>query len=126
MSYTELVPQVQPNPPTILAGNDMKQIKVGDMACTEPLVVYTSGVKAAGTMPVMESMGVEVVPAKEDMNEVRWQGIERHQSSWNDASNKGWVMWPVLSHLLFVQVVSKWLGLMKLQLKRLRTEKRTL
>ena len=29
-------------------------------------------------MPVMQSMGVGVVPANEDMNEARWQGIERH------------------------------------------------
>ena len=42
------------------------------MACTEPLFIYTSGVEAAETMPVMESMGVGVVPAKEDMNEARW------------------------------------------------------
>ena len=48
------------------------------MACTEPLVIHMSGVKAAGMMPAMQSMGVEVVPTKEDMKEVRWGGIERH------------------------------------------------
>ena len=48
------------------------------MACTEPLVICMSGVKVAGTMPVTQSMGVEVVPTKEDMNKVRWGGIERH------------------------------------------------
>ena len=56
----------------------MKQIKVGNMACTEPLVVHMSGVKVAGMMPATQSMGVEVVPTKEDMNEARWRGIERH------------------------------------------------
>ena len=42
------------------------------MACAEPLVIHMSGVKAAGTMPVTECMGVGVVPANEDMNEARW------------------------------------------------------
>ena len=50
----------------------MRQIKVGDMACTEPLIVHMSGVEVAGTMPATESMGVGVVPAKEDTNEARW------------------------------------------------------
>ena len=50
----------------------------------------------------MQSMGVEVVPTKEDMNKARWQGIKRHQSGWDNASNKGWVAWPVLSHLSFI------------------------
>ena len=72
MPVTELVPQVQSNPPTILAGDDMKQMKAGDMACTEPIVICMSGVKAAGTMPATESMGVGVVPAKEDTNKARW------------------------------------------------------
>ena len=50
----------------------MKQMKAGDMACTEPIVICMSGVKAAGTMPATESMGVGVVPAKEDTNKARW------------------------------------------------------
>ena len=76
----------------------MKQIKAGNMACTEPLVICMSGVEVAGMMPVMQSMGVKVVLTKEDTNETRWQGIKRHQSGWDDASIEGWVKWPVLSH----------------------------
>ena len=60
--------QKHPNSPPC----HMKQIKVGNMACTEPLIICMSGVKVAGMMPVTESMGVGVVPAKVDMDEARW------------------------------------------------------
>ena len=41
------------------------------MACTEPLVIDISGIEGAGMMPVMQGMGVGVVP-EEDTNKVRW------------------------------------------------------